>query len=126
MFYEAEGNPKPLVIWRKSGSLLQSSISKTELIIQEVSDNEAGIYICEVSNSAGTVTYTVEVTIKSKLTHCTDIKENLGDGLWTKKKKRNEASYLSDNKFWILSFFFFYFQNRISHNTAFKFLFAEN
>ena len=48
LFYEAEGNPKPLVIWRKSGSLLQSSISKTELIIQEVSDNEAGIYKCEV------------------------------------------------------------------------------
>ena len=68
MFYEAEGNPKPLVTWRKSGSLLQSSISKTELIIQEVSDNEAGIYKCEVSNSAGTVTYTVEVTIKSKVT----------------------------------------------------------
>ena len=68
LFCEAEGNPKPLVTWRKSGNVLQSSISKTELIIQDVSENDAGIYECEVSNSLGTFTYTVEVTIKGNVT----------------------------------------------------------
>jgi len=68
LFCEAEGNPKPLVTWRKSGSVLQSSIGKTELIIQDASENDAGIYECEVSNSVGTITYTVEVTIKGKVT----------------------------------------------------------
>ena len=68
LFCEAEGNPKPLVTWRKSGRVLQSCISKTELIIQDVSENDAGIYECEVSNSVGTLTYTVEVTIKGNVT----------------------------------------------------------
>jgi len=68
LFCEAEGNPTPLVTWRKSGRVLQNSISKTELIIQDVSENDAGIYECEVSNSVGTMTYTVEVRIKGKVT----------------------------------------------------------
>ena len=68
LFCEAEGNPKPLVIWRKSGNVLHRSISKTELIIQDVSENDAGIYECEVSNSGGTLTFTVEVTIKGNVT----------------------------------------------------------
>ncbi|XP_020616013.1 hemicentin-1-like [Orbicella faveolata] len=68
LFCEAEGNPTPLVTWRKSGRVLQSSISKTELIIQDANENDAGIYECEVSNSVGTMTYTVEVAIKGKVT----------------------------------------------------------
>ena len=67
LFCEAEGNPKPLVTWRKSGRVLQSNISKTELIIQDVSEDDAGIYECEVLNSVGTLTYTVEVAIKGKV-----------------------------------------------------------
>ena len=68
LFCEAEGNPKPLVTWRKSGNVLQSNINKTELIIHDASENNAGIYECEVSNSGGTLTYTVEVTIKGNVT----------------------------------------------------------
>ena len=68
LFCEAKGNPKPLVIWMKSGRVLQSSISKIELIIQDASEHNAGIYECEVSNSLGTLTYTVEVKIKAKVT----------------------------------------------------------
>ena len=68
LFCEAEGNPKPLVTWRKSGNVLQSNISKTELIIHDASENDAGIYECEVSNSVGTLTYTVEVIIKGNVT----------------------------------------------------------
>ena len=67
LFCEAEGNPKPLVTWRKSGRVLQSSIDKTELIIQDVSENDAGIYESEVSNSGGSLTYKVEVTIKGNV-----------------------------------------------------------
>jgi len=43
LFCKAEGNPKPIVTWRKSGSVLQSSISKTELIIQDVSETTPGV-----------------------------------------------------------------------------------
>ena len=68
LFCEADGNPKPLVTWRKSGNVLQSNISKTELIIHDASENDAGTYECEVSNKVGTLTYTVEVTIKGNVT----------------------------------------------------------
>lgn len=68
LFCEAEGIPKPLFTWRKSGKVLQSSIHKADLTIHDVSESDAGIYECEVSNSVGTMSYTVEVTIKGKVT----------------------------------------------------------
>jgi len=68
LFCESEGNPTPLVTWRKDGRVLQKGKGKTELIIQDVSENDAGIYECKVSNSVGTKSYTVEVTIKGKVT----------------------------------------------------------
>ena len=68
MFCEAEGNPKPLVTWIKNGRVLQSNISKTELIIHDASENDAGTFECEVSNSVGALTYTMEVTVKGNVT----------------------------------------------------------
>ena len=63
---EAEGNPTPLVTWRKRGKLLQSSLNETNYIIHDTKNTDAGIYECKASNSAGTVSYKVDVTIKSK------------------------------------------------------------
>ena len=63
---KAEGNPTPLVTWRKRGKLLQSSFNETNFIIHDAKNTDAGIYECKASNSAGAVGYSVEVTIKSK------------------------------------------------------------
>ena len=68
LFCEAEGYPKPLVTWRKDGEVLQSSINETDFIIHETNEKDAGNYECKASNSFGTVSYTVEVTIKGEVT----------------------------------------------------------
>ena len=63
---EVEGNPTPLVTWKKQGKLLQSSFNETNFIIHDAKNTDAGIYECKASNSVGTVTYKLEVTIKPK------------------------------------------------------------
>ncbi|KAL9964197.1 hypothetical protein ACROYT_G027796 [Oculina patagonica] len=61
---EAEGSPTPHVSWRKNGKVLQSSINKTDFMIDDASKEDAGSYKCKVSNSVGTISHTVEVTVK--------------------------------------------------------------
>lgn len=63
---EAEGNPTPLVTWKKQGKLLQSRFNETNFIVHEARNTDAGIYECKASNSVGSVSYKVEVTIKPK------------------------------------------------------------
>lgn len=63
---EAEGNPTPLVTWEKQRKLLQSSFNETNFIIHDARNTDAGSYECKASNSVGTVSYKVEVTIKLK------------------------------------------------------------
>ena len=65
---EAKGYPTPSVTWKKNGKVLQTNSRKTDFIIDYASENDAGKYECEASNSVGTVSYTVEVTIKGKET----------------------------------------------------------
>ena len=65
---EAKGYPSPSVTWKKNGKVLQTNINKTDFIIDDTSEKDAGKYECEASNSVGTVTYTVEVAIKGKVT----------------------------------------------------------
>ena len=65
---EAEGFPSPSVTWKKNGKVLQENINKTDFIVDDTGENNAGKYECEASNSVGTVSYTVEVTIKGKVT----------------------------------------------------------
>ena len=65
---EAEGYPTPSVTWRKNGKVLQTNINNTVFIIDDTSDKDAGKYECEASNSVGILSYTVEVTIRGKLT----------------------------------------------------------
>ncbi|KAL9966770.1 hypothetical protein ACROYT_G024890 [Oculina patagonica] len=52
---EGEGYPAPVITWRKNGKVLQSSINKTDLIIDDASEKDAGNYECKVENSVGTV-----------------------------------------------------------------------
>ena len=63
---EVEGNPTPLVTWKKQGKLLQSSFNETNFIIHDAKNTDAGIYECKASNSVGTVSYKLEVAIKPK------------------------------------------------------------
>ena len=65
---ETEGYPTPSVTWKKNGKVLQTNRNKTDFIIDDTSKKDAGKYECEASNSVGTVSYTVEVTIKGKTT----------------------------------------------------------
>ena len=65
---EAKGYPSPSVTWKNNGKVLQTNINKTDFIIDDTSEKDAGKYECEASNSVGTVTYTVEVAIKGKVT----------------------------------------------------------
>ena len=68
LFCKVEGYPKPLITWRRDGNVLQGSINKTDFIIYETTKNDAGNYECEASNSVGTVSHTVQVTIQDKVT----------------------------------------------------------
>lgn len=63
---EAEGFPTPSVTWKKNGKVLQTNINKNDFIIDDTSDKDTGKYECEASNTVGTVSYTVEVTIKGE------------------------------------------------------------
>ena len=65
---EAEGYPTPSVTWKKNGKVLQTNVNKTDFIIDDTSAKNAGKYECDASNTIGTVSYTVEVTIKGKVT----------------------------------------------------------
>ena len=69
---EAKGYPTPSVTWKKNDKVLQTSINKTDFITDDTSEKDAGKYECEASNSAGTVSYTVEVAIKGKVTRTAD------------------------------------------------------
>ena len=65
---QVEGYPTPNVTWRKNDKVLQTNINKSVFIIDNTSEKDTGKYECEASNSVGTMSYTVEVTIKGKVT----------------------------------------------------------
>ena len=65
---EAEGFPTPHVSWSKNGYVLQKGINKSNIIINFARKQDAGNYECKVSNSVGTVSHTLEVTVKGKST----------------------------------------------------------
>ena len=65
---DAEGYPTPSVTWKKNGKVLQTNITRSDFTIDDTSEKDTGKYECEAVNSVGTVSYTVEVTIKGKET----------------------------------------------------------
>ena len=64
---EAKGYPTPTVTWKKNGKVLQTNI-KTAFIMDDTSKKDTGKYECKASNSVGTDSYKVEVSIKGKAT----------------------------------------------------------
>ena len=84
---EAEGYPTPNVTWKKNNMVLQTRINKTDFIIDDTSEKEAGIYECEASNSVGTVSYIVEVTIKGNKVICQKRGRVLHHGFQTSRNR---------------------------------------
>ena len=78
---KAEGVPKPVVTWRKDGRPIQNKTDETYFKRENASKDDEGKYECEASNSAGVITYKVDVIIKGK-NHFIDVTKNL------KKNKR--------------------------------------
>ena len=65
---DTEGYPTPSVTWKKNGKVLQTNITRSDFIIDDTSEKDAGKYECEAVNSVGTVRYTVKVAIKGIVT----------------------------------------------------------
>ena len=64
---KAEGIPRPVVTWRKSGQVIQKRTDDTNFIGENASKDDKGEYECEATNSAGLDTYKVHVIIKGKI-----------------------------------------------------------
>ena len=61
---KAEGVPTPFVIWRKDDLVIQNHTGlHTNLMRENASEADEGVYVCEASNSAGSDSYRVEVKI---------------------------------------------------------------
>lgn len=57
----ANGNPAPVITWRKDDTVLQTG---GELAVPEVSADSAGLYTCQASNSQGNVSQSTRVSVK--------------------------------------------------------------
>lgn len=61
---EAEGVPRPLVVWIKDGEELQRGTDDTSFVHENAKKHDAGCYECIALNSAGNDSYRVEVIVK--------------------------------------------------------------
>lgn len=65
----SNGHPKPKIIWKKDGNLLEISrkhyftTNDQLLVIMETNTDDSGTYQCEIVNSVGTSLQEVEVVI---------------------------------------------------------------
>ncbi|KAI6240753.1 EGF-like domain-containing protein [Aphelenchoides fujianensis] len=63
-----EGVPRPLVTWRKDGEILPAAAGREflnnhqQLYVEEATDADAGLYVCQAVNDAGTNSKTIVVT----------------------------------------------------------------
>ena len=61
---KADGVPIPFVIWRKDGLVIQNQTKPhTNFMLENATEADEGVYVCEASNSAGSDSYMVEVKI---------------------------------------------------------------
>ncbi|KAJ8376512.1 hypothetical protein SKAU_G00070920 [Synaphobranchus kaupii] len=67
----AEGNPRPVVVWRKAGPAGRPvTLGENEtLAVRNVTVSHAGTYECETMNTLGKLTATVNVTVQAPPTN---------------------------------------------------------
>ena len=60
---DANGDPIPLVTWKKDGQILQQSNTSTSIIITNIELRDAGTYVCIAKNRAGSVSQSILVRV---------------------------------------------------------------
>ena len=60
---DANGDPIPLVTWRKDGRILQQSNTSTNFFITNIELRDAGTYVCTAKNRAGSVSQSILVRV---------------------------------------------------------------
>ena len=60
---DANGDPIPLVTWRKDGRILQQSNTTTSIFITDIELRDAGTYVCTAKNRAGSVSQSILVSV---------------------------------------------------------------
>ena len=60
---DANGDPKPLVTWKKDGQILQQSNTTTNILITDIELRDAGTYVCTAKNIAGSVSQSILVRV---------------------------------------------------------------
>ncbi|XP_068686392.1 uncharacterized protein [Montipora foliosa] len=61
---DAEGTPNPIIVWRKDGDVLENTtVVKEHFILENATKADAGAYVCVASNSIGSDSYMVVVSI---------------------------------------------------------------
>ena len=60
---DANGDPFPLVTWKKDGQILQQSNTNTSLRITKIGQSDAVNYVCTAKNRAGSVSQSILVRL---------------------------------------------------------------
>ena len=60
---DANGDPIPLVTWKKDGQILLQSNTTTTLVIVNIELRDAGNYVCTAENRAGSVSKSILVSV---------------------------------------------------------------
>ena len=60
---DANGDPRPLVTWKKDDQILQQSNTTTSILITNIELRDAGTYVCTAKNRAGSVSQSILVRV---------------------------------------------------------------
>ena len=60
---DANGDPIPLVTWKKDGQILHQSNTTTSILITNIQLGDAGTYVCTAKNRAGSVSQSILVRV---------------------------------------------------------------
>ena len=60
---DANGDPIPLVTWKKDGQILQQSNTTMSFPITNIELRDAGNYVCTASNRAGSISQSILVRV---------------------------------------------------------------
>ena len=60
---DANGDPIPLVTWKKDGQILQQGNTTTNILITNIELRDAGTYLCTAKNRAGSISQSILVRI---------------------------------------------------------------